>query len=144
MPSETATAICCMTMGGVLEQFPRLKVCFAHGGGAFPFTLGRIAHGHDVRPDLCAVENPVNPRSVWPCFGLRGGRGRRYGMRQKECNKRAAAALETMAACAPLFPHQKHRTLMAAPQCATSWAFDAEIMYIHAGLYPGIHYSLQE
>ena len=21
----------------------------------------------------------------------------------------------------------------------TSWAFDAEIMYIHAGLYPGIH-----
>lgn len=32
MPSETATAICCMTMGGVLKQFPKLKVCFAHGG----------------------------------------------------------------------------------------------------------------
>lgn len=32
MPSETATAICCMTMGGVLQQFPKLKVCFAHGG----------------------------------------------------------------------------------------------------------------
>ena len=32
MPAETATAICCMTMGGVLERFPGLKVCFAHGG----------------------------------------------------------------------------------------------------------------
>ena len=62
MPGETAAAVCCMTMGGVLERFPRLKVCFAHGGGAFPFTLGRIAHGHAVRPDLCAVENTVSPR----------------------------------------------------------------------------------
>lgn len=33
-------------------------------GGAFPFTIGRIEHGFNVRPDLCAVENPVNPRSV--------------------------------------------------------------------------------
>ena len=62
MPSETATAACCLTMGGVLERFPRLRVCLAHGGGAFPYTLGRIAHGHAVRPDLCAVENPVSPR----------------------------------------------------------------------------------
>ena len=64
MPGETATAICCMTMGGVLERFPRLKVCFAHGGGAFPYTLGRIEHGHAVRPDLCALENAISPRSV--------------------------------------------------------------------------------
>lgn len=62
MPGETATAICCMTMGGVLERFPRLKVCFAHGGGAFPYTLGRIEHGHAVRPDLCALENAISPR----------------------------------------------------------------------------------
>lgn len=69
MPSETATAVCCMTMGGVLERFPKLKVCFAHGGGAFPFTLGRIAHGHTVRPDLCAVENATSPRLliILPC-----------------------------------------------------------------------------
>lgn len=62
MPAETAQAICCMIFGGVLERYPRLKVCFAHGGGAFPFTIGRIEHGFNVRPDLCAVENPVNPR----------------------------------------------------------------------------------
>lgn len=62
MPGETATAICSMVMGGVLERFPRLKVCFAHGGGAFPYLVGRIEHGFNVRPDLCAVENPYNPR----------------------------------------------------------------------------------
>lgn len=31
-------------------------------GGAFPYTIGRIEHGFNVRPDLCAVDNPVNPR----------------------------------------------------------------------------------
>ena len=32
MPSETAVAICSMIFGGVLERFPKLRVCFAHGG----------------------------------------------------------------------------------------------------------------
>jgi len=62
MPAETATAICCLLMGGVLQRFPRLKVCFAHGGGSFPFTVGRIQHGYNVRPDLCATDCDVAPR----------------------------------------------------------------------------------
>jgi len=61
MPSETAVAIVSVLLGGVLERFPRLRFCFAHGGGAFPYTVGRIAHGYDVRPDLCA-SNPTPPR----------------------------------------------------------------------------------
>lgn len=61
MPAETTTAICSMIFGGIFERFPKLKVCFAHGGGSFPFTLGRIAHGHAVRPDLCARDNPESP-----------------------------------------------------------------------------------
>ncbi|BFZ02170.1 hypothetical protein BsWGS_05209 [Bradybaena similaris] len=32
-------------------------------GGSFPFTVGRIEHGFNVRPDLCATENSVNPRN---------------------------------------------------------------------------------
>lgn len=32
MPSETTIAICSMIMGGVFELFPKLRVCFAHGG----------------------------------------------------------------------------------------------------------------
>nr|XP_017829005.1 2-amino-3-carboxymuconate-6-semialdehyde decarboxylase isoform X4 [Callithrix jacchus] len=35
MPAETTIAICSMIMGGVFEKFPKLKVCFAHGGLAF-------------------------------------------------------------------------------------------------------------
>lgn len=62
MPAETTRAICSMIFGGVFEKLPRLRVAFAHGGGTFPFTIGRIQHGFDVRPDLCAIDNKVAPR----------------------------------------------------------------------------------
>ena len=62
MPAETSLAICSMIFGGVFERFPRLRVAFAHGGGAFPGTIGRIDHGFHVRPDLCAPDNETNPR----------------------------------------------------------------------------------
>lgn len=61
MPAETSRAICSLIFGGVLRRLPNLRLAFAHGGGSFPFTLGRIQHGYDVRPDLCAVDNPVAP-----------------------------------------------------------------------------------
>jgi len=61
MPAESALAICSLIFGGVLERLPRLRVLCAHGGGAFPFTLGRIEHGFRVRPDLVATHNPVPP-----------------------------------------------------------------------------------
>ena len=63
MPAETSLAICSMIFGGVFERFPKLRVAFAHGGGAFPFTAGRIEHGFNVRPDLCATQTKANPRS---------------------------------------------------------------------------------
>src|SRR5439155_1082880 len=62
MPAETSLAICSMIFGGVFERFPMLRVGFAHGGGAFPFTIGRIERAFHVRPDLVAVENSTNPR----------------------------------------------------------------------------------
>lgn len=61
MPAETSRAICSMIFGGVFERLPSLRVAFAHGGGSFPGTIGRIRHGFDVRPDLCAVDNDVPP-----------------------------------------------------------------------------------
>ena len=61
MPAETSRAICSMIFGGVFERLPNLRVAFAHGGGAFPVTSGRIQHGYNVRPDLCAVDNQVDP-----------------------------------------------------------------------------------
>ncbi|MBP8114776.1 MAG: amidohydrolase [Chitinophagaceae bacterium] len=63
MPAETSRAICSMIFGGVFEKFPNLKVAFAHGGGSFPITIGRIEHGYKVRPDLVAIDNPINPRN---------------------------------------------------------------------------------
>lgn len=63
MPAETCLAISCMTFGGVFERFPKLRVAYAHGGGAWPFTVGRMEHGFHVRPDLVATDNDKNPRS---------------------------------------------------------------------------------
>ena len=61
MPAETSRAICSMIFGGVFERLPNLRVAFAHGGGAFPATIGRIDHGFNVRPDLCAIDNDKLP-----------------------------------------------------------------------------------
>ena len=63
MPAETSLAICSILFGGVLERLPSLRVAFAHGGGSFPGTIGRIEHGFKVRPDLCAIDNPAPPRA---------------------------------------------------------------------------------
>lgn len=62
MPAETARAVVALIFGGVLERFPKLRIAFAHGGGSFPATIGRIEQGFKCRPDLCAVDNNVNPR----------------------------------------------------------------------------------
>lgn len=62
MPAETSLAICSMIFGGVFEKFPKLKVAFAHGGGSFPATIGRVEHGFNCRPDLVAIDNAINPR----------------------------------------------------------------------------------
>ncbi len=63
MPAETSRAICSMIFGGIFERLPDLRVGFAHGGGSFPMTVGRVEHGFNVRPDLCAIDNDVNPRN---------------------------------------------------------------------------------
>lgn len=70
MPVETTTAIVSMIFSGLFERLPRLRVAFAHGGGSFPATLGRIEHGFLVRPDLCAVDNNVNPRDYLGRFWI--------------------------------------------------------------------------
>jgi aminocarboxymuconate-semialdehyde decarboxylase len=70
MPAETSLAICRLIFSGVLEKLPRLRIAFAHGGGAFPGTIGRIAQGFDVRPDLCAVDNTRHPRHYLGKFYL--------------------------------------------------------------------------
>ena len=61
MPAEVSRAICSLIFSGTLERLQQLRICFAHGGGAFPATIGRIEHGFNVRPDLF-TDNPHGPR----------------------------------------------------------------------------------
>ena len=63
MPAETALSICSLIFGGVFEKLPKLRVAFAHGGGAFPSIIGRLEHGYNVRPDIVATHNQHNPRN---------------------------------------------------------------------------------
>jgi len=70
MPAETSLAVCSMIFGGIFERLPKLRVAFAHGGGSFPSTIGRIEHGFNCRPDLVAIDNKVNPRNYLGKFWL--------------------------------------------------------------------------
>ena len=70
MPAESSRAICSLIFGGIFERLPNLRIAFAHGGGSFPATLGRIKHGFDVRPDLVAIDNPVSPEKYLGQFWL--------------------------------------------------------------------------
>lgn len=64
MPAETSRAICSLIFSGALERCPNLRICFAHGGGSFPATIGRIEHGFEVRPDLFQ-DNLHSPRKYF-------------------------------------------------------------------------------
>lgn len=62
MPAETCLAICSVLFSGLLDRLPALRMAFAHGGGAFCGTIGRIEHGFHVRPDLVATQTRRSPR----------------------------------------------------------------------------------
>ncbi|HLS71069.1 MAG TPA: amidohydrolase family protein [Chitinophagaceae bacterium] len=70
MPAETSRAISSLIFGGVMERYPNLRFAFAHGGGSFPATIGRIEHGYVCRPDLTAIDNDHNPRKYLGKFWI--------------------------------------------------------------------------
>jgi aminocarboxymuconate-semialdehyde decarboxylase len=60
-PLETTIAAAQMTMAGVLERHPELRVVLAHGGGALLALRGRLRHAHSFQPDARAdlAESPL-------------------------------------------------------------------------------------
>jgi aminocarboxymuconate-semialdehyde decarboxylase len=50
-PLDTTIAAACLVFSGVLERYPTLKICLAHGGGFVPYQAGRFLHGWHVRKE---------------------------------------------------------------------------------------------
>ena len=48
-PVDTTIAAASLVFGGVMERFPSLKICLAHGGGFVPYQADRWVHGWQVR-----------------------------------------------------------------------------------------------
>jgi aminocarboxymuconate-semialdehyde decarboxylase len=56
-PFETTIAAAQMTMSGVMERHPDLRVLLAHGGGALLALRGRLSHAHGFQPEARAALN---------------------------------------------------------------------------------------
>ncbi|MER3457208.1 MAG: aminocarboxymuconate-semialdehyde decarboxylase, partial [candidate division GAL15 bacterium] len=51
-PTETAAFVGRLIYSGLLDRLPGVRVVLAHGGGVFPFLLGRMEHAHRSRREL--------------------------------------------------------------------------------------------
>jgi aminocarboxymuconate-semialdehyde decarboxylase len=54
-PLETCVAATRLVVGGVFDRYPRLRVQLVHGGGAFPYQLGRLDHAYDAREETSSI-----------------------------------------------------------------------------------------
>jgi aminocarboxymuconate-semialdehyde decarboxylase len=53
--SETGIAAASVVMSGLLDRHPKLRLCFAHGGGTFPWLLPRLDQTWRVFEDVRTV-----------------------------------------------------------------------------------------
>ena len=58
-PYESTVAIAHLVLGGVLDRFPGISFCFAHGGGLTPMAAGRLQQGYDT--DRPGVDKALTP-----------------------------------------------------------------------------------
>ncbi|MBI2210721.1 MAG: amidohydrolase [Deltaproteobacteria bacterium] len=52
LTAETTLAAASLYCGGVIDQFPGLKIVLCHGGGFFPYQVGRLERGREIRDDI--------------------------------------------------------------------------------------------
>jgi aminocarboxymuconate-semialdehyde decarboxylase len=63
MPAETQLSILWLILSGAFERLPgSLKLCFAHGGGSFPYLIGRVDNAWRNR-DIVREDCPNLPSS---------------------------------------------------------------------------------
>ena len=89
-PLETTIAAAQMTMSGLLERRPNLRVLLAHGGGALLAIRGRLEHAHGFQPDARA-ELLESPLGLYPAVLLR----------HRHPRPRATALADRMGRCRP-------------------------------------------
>jgi aminocarboxymuconate-semialdehyde decarboxylase len=55
-----ATTVCAarLIFGGVLDELGALRLVLLHGGGYLPYQIGRLDHGHRVRPEARGCAQP--------------------------------------------------------------------------------------
>ena len=66
-PLESTLGAARLILGGVLDELPGLRPVLLHGGGYLPYQIGRLDHGHRVRPEArcCRAEPSSYLRRFW-------------------------------------------------------------------------------
>ncbi|HET8584102.1 MAG TPA: amidohydrolase family protein, partial [Casimicrobiaceae bacterium] len=62
-PLDTTVMLANLMLSGALDELDELKLCLAHGGGFTPYQIGRLVHGHRVRPEAQA-KTASSPKSL--------------------------------------------------------------------------------
>ncbi len=62
-PLDTTIMLANLMLSGALNELPDLRICLAHGGGFAPYQVGRLAHGHGVRPEA-QQHTKTSPRAL--------------------------------------------------------------------------------
>ncbi len=63
---EEAMAIASLFYEGILDAYPKLKICVSHGGGYMPFYMGRIARNYLDKP-ATRVNMSKSPPTICAC-----------------------------------------------------------------------------
>jgi aminocarboxymuconate-semialdehyde decarboxylase len=65
-PLATTVGAARLIFSGILDDLPELSVVLVHGGGYLPYQIGRLDHGHKVRPEAKACAQA--PSTYLPRF----------------------------------------------------------------------------
>jgi aminocarboxymuconate-semialdehyde decarboxylase len=53
-PWETTILAANLMLSGAMDELEGIRIVLAHGGGFLPYQVGRLEHGHEVRPEARA------------------------------------------------------------------------------------------
>jgi aminocarboxymuconate-semialdehyde decarboxylase len=66
LTAETTLAAMSLYCGGVIDRFPDLKIVLCHGGGFFPYQVGRLDRARETRDDIRkATRRPARDLLRW-------------------------------------------------------------------------------